>query len=138
MGWKGAKIGKREGCYMDGETNFSLVRMQLLLRHISRIHDKSFHALVAIYCIYLLPSSLYLTTPPRKITNMIIATLLAKPIQCLLQLPQIILILPTRPPRNHNMLRQRLRILRPKELRIVWQADVAEAFDPMRYLLSVG
>lgn len=63
---------------------------------------------------------------------MIIRTLLAQILQRFLELIQIISILATRPTANHNLLRERLRILWTQELRVVRQADVHEALDRMR------
>jgi hypothetical protein len=66
------------------------------------------------------PPRLNLPTPPRQIKNMLISTLLAQPPQRLLKLVQILPVLPARPAALHDLLRQRLRVLRSEELRVVW------------------
>lgn len=58
---------------------------------------------------------------------MLITALRAKIIECCIQLVKVILILPTRSPRLHNMLRQRLRILGSEKLGIIGKADVDKA-----------
>ena len=73
-----------------------------------------------------------LTTPRRQIENMLISTLLAQILQRLLQLVQILPVLAARPTALYDLLRQRLRILRSQELRVVGQTDVHEALDRVR------
>jgi len=73
-----------------------------------------------------------LTAPPRQIENVLISTLLAQALQRLFELVQIFPVLATRSTTLHDLLRQRLWILGPEELWVVWQADVYEALDRVR------
>ena len=63
---------------------------------------------------------------------MLISTLLGQPPQRLLKLVQILPVLAARPAALHDLLSQRLRVLRSEELWVVWQADVHEALDRVR------
>lgn len=117
------------------------------------IEDKAYHLLLRLLLLISTPHILQITpnnilplhrlrrslspplnlpTPPRKITNMLVLTLLTQPLKRLMQLKQIIPILPTRAPTHHDFLGQRLRILRAEELRVIWQADVDKTPDLAR------
>ena len=60
---------------------------------------------------------------------MLIPALLTQPLQRLLQLKKILHILATRPATANNMLRQRLRVLRAEELRVIRETDVHQTAD---------
>ena len=65
---------------------------------------------------------------------MLVDAIIAQPPERLIQLIQIVLVLTTRAPALHNMLSQSLWILRAKELRIVWQANIHETFNGFHWL----
>jgi hypothetical protein len=63
---------------------------------------------------------------------MLVTTLLAQSVQCLVQLIQIVDVLATWTSTLHDMLGKSLWVLWSKKLRIVWQADVYQAPNLLR------
>lgn len=82
--------------------------------------------------ISLRPPGFDFPTPPRQIKNVLVRTLLAQIPQGLLKLVQVISVLSAWPTALHDLLRQRLRILRTQELRVVRQTDIYETLDRVR------